>query len=121
MHKAGDLNILLKSAMKYSVLIFNSSTRKLPFLGPNLVKAGFLLLERNWEKDSTNIDHYMADLIHNNDNKWLLIFPEGTTRHACMRKNVSEISSDRPQISGIRQENGKTCPGSIESLSSFIL
>lgn len=76
-------------------------------MGPNLVKAGFLLLERNWEKDSTNIDHYMADLIHNNDNKWLLIFPEGTTRHACMRRMSLKSLVTVPKSQAYAKKTGR--------------
>ncbi|KAK8808421.1 hypothetical protein WA158_008322 [Blastocystis sp. Blastoise] len=84
-HKGSDLCIIMKEAMK-----------KVPLIGPYFEKAGFLLLARNWEQDKDNFDRYMFQFEKNSHNNWLIIFPEGTTRH----KDTLEVSHQYAKKTG---------------------
>ncbi|KAK8808422.1 hypothetical protein WA158_008323 [Blastocystis sp. Blastoise] len=86
-HKARSLNIMLKASLQ-----------KVPLLGTVMKRVGFLFLERNWEKDSSNIDAYMKQFCAKDRNDWLLIFPEGTTRsNGTLQKSMAYAKkTDRP-------------------------
>lgn len=58
--------------------VLKSSLMMLPVFGWAFKLAGFLHLDRDWERDAAKISDHLAWITKNNMDIWLLLFPEGT-------------------------------------------
>ncbi|ELA42204.1 uncharacterized protein VICG_00847 [Vittaforma corneae ATCC 50505] len=83
------INRVNKHMFSHSKYAFKKSLRYVPVFYQGFLALNYLILERNFEKDRSNIVEYVQDLKKHRYPIWLVLFCEGC-RFSSMKKELSD-------------------------------